>query len=260
MTSDCNSIVIEDIVEFLDRLFAVERFPASETGGVYLPSLRPVRRLGLALEPGMQLQEWVRAQRLDALFLHRPWKLEAGQIPPDMGVISYHLPFDECLTMGFNFRLAQVLNMSSLEVLGEKDNRAIGMLGEIPTQSFTGLCSCVTQIFGGQEQIYLAVQTDVKRIAVVGAMTDLLVREAAARGADIYITGQFRQPALEAMRDSKMGAIAIGHRRSEVWGLRALAGLLRERWFSLEVITLTVLGVTCWQFVITSFVIIQTSL
>ena len=260
MTSECNSIVIEDIVEFLNGVFAVELFAASERGGVYLPSPRPVRRLGLALEPGMQLQEWVRGQGLDALFLHRPWKLKAGQIPPDIGVISYHLPFDECLTMGFNFRLAQVLNMYSLEVLGEKDNRAIGMLGEIPTQSFTDLCSCVTQIFGGQEQIYLAAKTDVKRIAVVGAMTDLLVREAAARGSDVYITGQFRQPALEAMRASKMGAIAIGHHRSEVWGLRALAGLLRERWFCLEVITLTVVGATCWQFVIKSFAIVQISI
>lgn len=239
MTSECNSIVIEDIVKFLDRLFAVECFPASERGGVYLPSLRPVRRLGLALEPNIQLQQWISTQGLDALFLHRPWKLEAGQISPYIGVISYHLPFDECLTMGFNLRLAQVLNMSCLEVLGEKDNRAIGMLGEIPTQSFTGLCSCVTQVFGGQEQIHLAGHTDVKRIAVVGAMTDLLVREAAVRGTDVYITGQFRQPANDAMQNSKMGAIAIGHRRSEIWGLRTLAGLLRERWFSLEVITLT---------------------
>lgn len=238
MTAECNSIFIEEIVEFLNYFFVVERFTASERGGVYLPSLRPVRRLGLALEPGLQLQKWANSQNLDALFLHRPWKLETEQIPPEIGVISYHLPFDECLTMGFNPRLAQVLNMSNLEVLGEKQNRAIGMLGEIPTQSFTRLCSCVTQVFGGQEQVHPPIDNDVTRIAVVGAMTDALVHQAATRDIDVYITGQLRQPALAAMRESKMGAIAIGHRRSEVWGLRTLAGVLRERWFSLEVLTL----------------------
>lgn len=237
MKFEYNLILIEEIAEFLNCFFAVERFAASERGGVYLPSPRPVKRLGLALEPGLQLQEWVNAQQIDALFLHRPWKLEIGQIAPEIGVISYHLPFDECLTMGFNFRLAQILHMSGLEILGEKENRAIGMVGEIPTQSFRRLCGCVTQVFGGQEQVHPPVNSDVTRIAVVGAMTDALVREAATRRTDVYITGQFRQPALEAMRESKMGAIAIGHLRSEVWGLRTLAGVLQERWLGLEVVT-----------------------
>jgi putative NIF3 family GTP cyclohydrolase 1 type 2 len=229
-------IFLEEIAEFLNRFFAVERFPEVEKGGIYLPSSRSIKRLGLALEPWAQLQEWAIAQNLDALFLHRPWKLQPGQLPANIGVISYHLPFDECLTIGFNHRFAQVLNISKLEVLGEKENRAIGMLGEIPTQSFESLCSSVSQVFGGTEQVRTAVRREVKRVAVVGAMTDLLVREAAARGADVYITGQLRQPAEEAMRETQIGAIAIGHRRSEVWGLRALAGVLQERWLRLEVV------------------------
>ncbi|MBW4566433.1 MAG: Nif3-like dinuclear metal center hexameric protein [Mojavia pulchra JT2-VF2] len=237
MKSECNLIFIEEIIEFLNCFFAVERFPTSERGGVYLATSNPVKRIGLALEPWAQLPEWVSAQRLDALFLHRPWKLDAEKISPELGVISYHLPFDECLTIGFNLRLAQVLRMSGLEILGEKENRAIGMLGEIPTQNFASLCSCITQIFGGQDQVCAAVNTNVIRIAVVGAMTDALVREASDRGADVYITGQFRQPAQEAMRETKIGAIAVGHRRSEVWGLRSLSGVLQERWSNLKVFT-----------------------
>jgi len=234
--SEYNSILIEEIAEYLNCFFAVKQFAASERGGVYFPSPRPVRRLGLALEPGVELLEWVSAQHLDALFLHRPWKLKPGLIPPDCGVISYHLPFDESLTVGFNLRLAQVLNISELEVLGEKENRAIGMLGEIPTQSFARLCSCITQVFGGHEQICTSVQTDVSRIAVVGAITEKLVHEALARGVEVYITGQLRQPALEAIKETKIRVIAVGHRRSEAWGLRALAGVLQERWFNLKVV------------------------
>ena len=230
-----NSIYIEEIVEFLNSFFNVEQFPDGERGGIYLPSSQPVERLGLALEPGTQLEQWAIDKRLNGLFLHRPWKLEAEKIPPELGIISYHLPFDECLTLGFNLRLAQVLRMSDLEILGKKENRAIGMIGEISTQSFGKLCNCVAQIFGKPEQLLSAINTDVKRIAVVGAMTDSLVREAAARGADVYITGQIRQPAREAIQDTKIGAIAVGHRCSEVWGLRSLSGVLKERWSSLEV-------------------------
>ncbi|BAY22912.1 hypothetical protein NIES2100_26760 [Calothrix sp. NIES-2100] len=238
MTIQSNSIYIEEIVEFLNSFFNVEKFPEDERGGIYLPTSNPVERLGLALEPETQLQEWVIDKRLDALFLHRPWKLEVEKLPPGLGIISYHLPFDECLTVGFNLRLAQVLRMSDLEVLGEKENRAIGMIGEIPTKSFAQLCNCVMQIFGRQEQVLPAVNHDIKCIAVVGAMTDSLVREAAARGADVYITGQIRQPAQKAIQETKIGAIAVGHRCSEVWGLRSLSGILQERWSNLEVFIL----------------------
>ncbi|MFN6570016.1 Nif3-like dinuclear metal center hexameric protein [Dendronalium sp. ChiSLP03b] len=231
-----NLILIEDIAEYLNCFLAVKQFAISERGGVYLPSLRPIKCLGLALEPGVELLEWVNTQNLDALFLHRPWKLKPELIPPDCGVISYHLPFDESLTVGFNPRLAQVLNMSQLEVLGEKENRAIGMLGKIPTQSFVQLCSCITQVFGGHEQICTSIHTNVSSIAVVGAITEKLVYEAVARGVEVYITGQLRQPAVEAIQKTKIGVIAVGHRRSESWGLRTLAGVLQERWFNLKVV------------------------
>ncbi|WP_017315484.1 Nif3-like dinuclear metal center hexameric protein [Mastigocladopsis repens] len=239
MTTGSKLILLEEIAEFFDHFFAIESYTQEERGGVYLPSTRPVRRLGLILEPWAQLHQWVSTQHLDALFLHRPWKLEPGQLAPDIGVISYHLPFDERLTLSFNPRLAEVLGMSGLEVLGKKDSRAIGMIGEIPTQSFARLCHCVNQIFGGYEHVRAAECTEVTRIAVVGAMTDSLVREAATRGADVYITGQLRKPAEPALLETKIGAIAVGHGRGEVWGLQSLAGVLRARWSTLEVVAST---------------------
>lgn len=238
MTTESNSLFLEEIAGFIDRLFAVELYSQDERGGVYLPSTRPVKRLGLLLEPSAQLEKLVSTQNLDALFIHRPWKLKPEQLASDTGVISYHLPFDEHLTFCFNSRLGEVLGISGLEVLGKKDGRAIGMIGEVPTQSFAHLCHCVNQIFGGYEQVSPAEPMEVTRIAVVGAMSELLVREAASRGAHVYITGQLRQPAEQAVQETKIGAIAVGHRRGEIWGLRSLAGVLRERWSGLEVVVL----------------------
>jgi len=228
-------IYLDDLGQFFDRFFAVHRYP-NDPGGVYRASNRPISRLGLALEPWAGLREWARASHLDALFLHRPWKLEPGQLAADIGVISYHLAFDERLTLGFNPRLADVLSLTALEVLGEKEGRVIGMLGQIPALSFARYCGYVDEVFGGYEEIQGGGESEVKLVAVVGAMNDALVREAAARGADVYITGQFRQPARNAVLETGINVIVVGHRRSELWGLRALAGVVRERWFSLEVI------------------------
>ena len=226
---------LDELTQFLNQYFAVHRF-GDDQGGVYRHSARPIRRIGLALEPWAELNQWANDRQLDALFLHRPWKLEPEQLEPDIGVVSYHLAFDERLTLGFNSRLAEVLGMEAIEVLGEKQGRPIGMIGKILPQSFASYRIYIDEVFGGQDKAYPGCCESVSQVAVVGAMTDELVREAASRGADVYITGQLRQPAEEAVLDTGIGVIAVGHRRCEEWGLRALAGVMRERWFGLEVI------------------------
>jgi putative NIF3 family GTP cyclohydrolase 1 type 2 len=76
----------------------------------------------------------------------------------------------------------------------------------------------------------------VRRVALMGAMTESLVIWAAEQGADAYVTGQLRVPALSAVEQTGIGVIAVGHRRGELWALRALGHLLRERWAELDVV------------------------
>lgn len=229
-------VFLDELAQFLNQYFAVQQF-GDDQGGIYYNSLRPIHRIGLALESWSEIAQWTKEQQLDAIFLHRPWKLELEQPElKDLGIISYHLAFDEGLTLGFNTRLSQVLGMSEIEILGKKQGRPIGMIGEILPQSFEHFCSQIDEIFGGKEQVYPGRDQQVWRVAVVGAMTEVLVHEAAARGANIYLTGQWRQPAQSAVLETKINVVAVGHRRCEEWGLRALAGVMRERWSKLDVI------------------------
>lgn len=228
-------IYLDQLAQFLDQFFMVQRFEL-DPGGIYQPSNRPIRRLGLALEPWPHLADWAIEAQIDALFLHRPWKLEGEPLLADLGVVFYHLAFDERLTLGFNPLLANALGLFDIEALGEKAGRSIGMLGNISASCFETFCDRVQHVFGGAEAIEKGSLSKVAKVAVVGAMTDALVREAKARGAEVYITGQFRQPARAAVMETGINVIVVGHRRSEEWGLQTLAGILRDRWPELEVI------------------------
>lgn len=182
-----------------------------------------MRRLGLALEPAPGLAGWVDAERLDALFLHRPWGVEDAGLPVDLGILACHAPFDHRLTIGLNPGLARDLGIEAAEPFGEKDGRWIGMMGGVGPADPAALIARIREVLGGVEDVLPGRADAVRRIAVAGAMTDALVREAAARGAELYLTGQVRPPGLRAAAQTGIGIVAAGHRRGEEYGLRLLA-------------------------------------
>lgn len=238
-------VYLNDIADFLRDELAVNRYSGTEQGGVYYPSKRPIRRLGLALEPFPKLTDWASETQIDALWLHRPWQLDLTSLPADLGILTHHLPFDETLTIGYNHRLAKQMGaIGGLDPIGYKQDtveagkvlprRPLGMLIDIAPQEFDQWLTTVKTMFGGYDRAEAGQgtagwQPTSYRVAVVGAMTDVLVREAAAKGATMYLTGSYRKPGQQAVDATGIAFIAVGHRRSEVWGLRELASLLHER-------------------------------
>ena len=227
---------LDDLAAFLDDALDVRRYDfGDDPCGVYRTSEVPVRRIGLALEGSLELATWARQARLDALLLHRPWKLDVDALPPDVGVLAYHLALDERLTLGYNPWLARVLGLRDLEVLGRKGGRPLGMIGVVEPTSFEAWVCQVADVFGGLDAVHVPAQPTVTSVAVVGAMREELVVDARGAGAEVYVTGQFRTSAQDAVARTGIGVVAAGHARSERWGLCALAGLLRMRFAALEV-------------------------
>ncbi|ADB42208.1 Nif3-like dinuclear metal center hexameric protein [Spirosoma linguale] len=242
---DSSTRTINDIANLLKNALSVQHYPADEQGGVYHPSTQPVQRIGLALEPFPGLAKWVTDMDLDAIWLHRPWQLDLSHLPANVGVLYHHLPFDETLTIGYNTRLASQLDaINPPQPLGYKadpantkttlSKRPIGMLIDVPEQEFDYWLSVVKRQFGGYDRAEAGHGSTgwhpaSSRIAVVGAMTDAFVREAAERGAHLYLTGAYRKPGQQAVDETGIAVIAVGHRRCEEWGLDALATLLTEQ-------------------------------
>lgn len=226
---------LQAIAAYLNRYLRVQDYPDDRNGALNGVN-PPVFRLGLALEPCAELSAWVHATGLDALLLHRAWGIERLRLPDVVGVLAYHLPFDDHLTLGHNPRLAALLELTAVAPIGEGGVRVLGMIGDVAECAAADLVEQLRQMFGGLESTVMPNAAVVRRVAVVGAMTRDLVHEAGRRGADLYLTGQFRVPARPAVAETGIGVVAVGHTRAEQWGLRCLAGLLRERWAGLNVV------------------------
>ncbi len=235
------------VQRLFDELLCAERFAGlADPHGVFLPSGRSgVQRLGLALEPWPGLSAWVERERLDLLFVHRPWQL-TGEQRRDLeacgvGVLAYHLAFDERLTTGLNPTLAAACGWGEPEIIAHKEGRPLGMACTLPVPcAFGAEVERLREQFSGLEQVAPPAAgpgAEVGRVAVVGAMNDALVRSAHRAGAGLYVTGQWRQPARQAVRETGIGVVVLGHGRSELWGLRALGRLLHARAEGLAVFT-----------------------
>jgi len=227
---------LDALASFLDALLAVEP-REGDPAGILVPSDRPVRRLGMLIEPSADIGAWVMASALDALFLHRPWGLDADALPPGVGVLAYHRGFDARMSVGWHPRLAEALGMRGVRPLGEKDGAPLGMIGDVDPQPWDPFRERMEAELGGVESIIAPRRSGIRRVAVVGAMTEALVREAADAGANLYLTGQMRVPARKAVEETGIGVVAAGHARAEAWGLRALAASLRERFPALRTVT-----------------------
>lgn len=186
---------------------------------VIRPAEGQMARLALALDPA----DLPDTPDTDALFLHR--SRGVGQRWPGLGVLGAHDGFDLHLTTGPNGRLARRLDWQNVERV--EWTRASGLIATPPQPDWAAFHAALRAELGGEDRSFAPAQAGPQagplRVALMNALRPDLVQVAADAGVTVYLTGQVRPSALGALRERGLGLVALGHRRSELWGLRALA-------------------------------------
>ena len=225
--------VADRLAPALDR----ERYHREgDPAGVWIASPRPVRRLGLRLEAGRPPYDW--ADGLDALLIHRPFGLWPALLPAGLGVIAVHRALDDRFSVGHAPALAAALDLAPDPEPLVRDGRPVGLVGRCARQPLADVVGRVETELGGVDGVLGGEPETVEAVALVGAMTDALVREAAARGVGLYVTGQLRQPARAAVEATGLRVLAVGQDRAEAWGLRHLGRLVQAAWPGVEPVAL----------------------
>lgn len=211
----------------LDRLAAWLHAELQEAAPVKRAGPPGVTRLALALEPA-DVPDVLNA---DALFLHR--SRHAGDRWPGLGLLGAHDGFDRHLTTGPNVRLARRLSWQDLTEITWA-GRVVGLSARPPQRTWEGLRDALHAELGGEEASIPPGLPGLPYVALMNAMTPALIAQAAGLGVTAYLTGQLRPSAVPAARQHGMGIVALGHRRTELWGLRALARELRAAFPGLQ--------------------------
>jgi dinuclear metal center YbgI/SA1388 family protein len=226
----------------LDRYFSdylrISQFPMdSSQNGIQAangdPEGKQIRRIAFAVDAGLETITRAAQARADVLFVHHGllwgqcervtgpyYRRLKALLDADMALYACHLPLDAHPVSGNNYGLASRLKLQNLLPFGEWRGAIIGVRGDLAEPlSPEALAGRLFPANAADCAIFAFGKTKLQKIAIVSGGAGDLTAQAAAAGADAYITGEVGHETYHVMRDLGITVIAAGHYVTETVGV-----------------------------------------
>jgi len=235
----------DEIVSFLNHLLEIEAYPDGLPVGMQVPGAAEVTRVATGVSASLELFTRVAEERAQMLIVHHGLFFGSGPRPPlsdvdkarlktlfdaDISLLAYHLSLDAHPEVGNNAVICDLLGLDDRVPFGRDGARTIGFLGTLPAPApIDDVVDAVRRTIN-PEPLVLAHGPDlVHRVAVISGGASKFADQAAAAGAQCFLTGEPAEQARWAAAESGIHVIAAGHYATEVFGVRALGDLLAAR-------------------------------
>lgn len=239
------------LVSYLDTYLDVAGWSDKSLNGLQVEGAERVRRVALATDTALATIAMAAEAGAQMLVAHHG--LFWGRVEPvtgpmrarlaallraELSLYVSHLPLDAHPAVGNNAVLARLLELEDLEPFGRWGDRAIGVLGRLPeVVGRAALAARLEALLGARPDVLAFGGDTIRRVAVVSGAAADLVAEAAAAGADAFLTGETSHTAYHQARERRMNVVFAGHYATETLGVRALGDHLVDR-FGVEAVFL----------------------
>ena len=234
-----------DILADLDRLLEPARFDDYGPNGLQVPGAPDVETVATGVSAHLELFERAAAERAQLLVVHHGIFWGAGTsvvdaqlkrrlqalFDADIGLAAYHLPLDAHRQLGNNALLARALGAEAIEPFALHRGEPIGFVAQLDGDGIE-LRTLVERVHAVVERKPLVFDSGPRRIArvaiVSGGGSDFIA-DAAAGGADAFLTGEPTERVMAHARELGLHYLAAGHYATETFGVRALGEHIAER-------------------------------
>jgi dinuclear metal center YbgI/SA1388 family protein len=252
-----------DILAELDRLLEPKRFDDYGPNGLQVPGAAEVTTVATGVSAHLELFERAAAAQAQLLLVHHGifWGSNAGPIDAqlkrrlkvlfdaDVALAAYHLPLDAHPKLGNNALIARALGALEIEPFALHRGEPIGFIatldgGEIDAGhdsvagteadgsagiAATDVFARVSEITAREPLVFDAGPPLVRRVAIVSGAGSDYIADAAAAGADAFLTGEPSERDMAQAREHGVHLIAAGHYATETFGIKALGDHVAER-------------------------------
>jgi dinuclear metal center YbgI/SA1388 family protein len=236
---------LQEILEEADAILEPGRFEDYGPNGLQVPGRAEVATIATGVSAHLELFEAAAVEKADLLLVHHGifWGSGPGPVDEllkrrlmvlfdaDISLAAYHLPLDAHLELGNNALLARALGAEELRPFALHRGEPIGVLAEWPDGGMTPaeLFERTRDVTAREPLVFDSGPPRISRMGIVsGAGADYL-DEAAAAGAQAFITGEPAERCMAQARELGVHFIAAGHYATETFGVRRLGGHLAGR-------------------------------
>ena len=242
-------IARDQLVKFLNTELQSDKIRDYCPNGLQVEGKAHISRLVTGVTASQALLDAAVSANADAILVHHGyfWKNESAPITGikkkrlqtllchDINLLAYHLPLDVHPTLGNNAQLGQLLKAQNITAVANVEPYGVLMQGELTqTTLVQQLASDLEQALGKQVLLHAAGSHGVSKLAWCTGGGQGYIEQAAAAGAQLFISGEVSEQTIHLSRELGIHFIAAGHHATERYGVKALGEFIAQQ-FALDV-------------------------
>jgi dinuclear metal center YbgI/SA1388 family protein len=234
---------LQELGSYLDDFLRVREVPdyGAALNGIQVANSGRVERIAVAVDAVQATIDGAAAAGADLLLVHHGLFWSGNQpvtgsryrrlralFAADMAVYGAHLPLDVHPEVGNNAVLARSLGIEVQGTFGEYKGQTLGVWGTLDTRR-EALCARLDQLLGGRVRMVAAGPERVRTVGVITGGAGDMIAAARSAGLDAFVTGEAAHHHYFEAEEGGINLYLGGHYATEIWGVRALAQHLEER-------------------------------
>ncbi|WP_405047779.1 Nif3-like dinuclear metal center hexameric protein [Rheinheimera pacifica] len=242
----------DQLVRFLNNELQSEKIRDYCPNGLQVEGKARISRVVTGVTASQALLDAAVVANADAILVHHGyfWKNETAQVTGikkkrlqtllrhDINLLAYHLPLDVHPQLGNNAQLGLLLNAQNIRAVTAAEPTGVLMQGEL-TQAL-GVAQIAQQLENTLQRRVLLHAVDhtgdnsiashtVSKLAWCTGGGQGYIEQAAAAGAQLFISGEVSEQTIHLSRELGIHFIAAGHHATERYGVKALGEFIARQ-------------------------------
>jgi dinuclear metal center YbgI/SA1388 family protein len=230
------------IIRFLNKELNVRKIKDVAKNGLQVKGRKEVKRIAFGVDACLELFKKAKAKKCDLIIVHHGlfWKPQKRKKftkkrvnflkKNKMNLYAAHLPLDLHPKYGNNMGICRVLELKNIKKFGNYHGIKIGYIGELKKalsqRSFVNL---VNRKLNTKSNAWMEGKKKIKKISLVSGRADDMIEQAVGK-ADCHLTGEITHDKNRFAKEAKLNLVEAGHYKTEVFGVKALAKLLKSKY------------------------------